>query len=668
MKRPSLGSHAFAFVVAVAGLLFSGAASADPPSRAARLAYALGAVSFSAAGENDWVQATVNRTLTAGDRLWVGPRARAEVELGGAMIRLNANTGVSVLNLDDQSTQLQLTQGSLSVRVRRLAPDQMIEVEAPNLAVTLRQPGDYRISVDRDALATDVIVRAGQAEVLGRGAAYTLDARQAYRFDGPDLRTYDSLDAPALDEFDQWARNRERAFDHSRSARYVSPDVIGYQELDANGTWREDTSYGPVWTPNRVALGWAPYRDGHWAWINPWGWTWVDDAPWGFAVSHYGRWAHLRGAWAWVPGPVRAPAYYAPALVVFVGGDNFRLNISSAPMGGVAWFPLAPREVYRPAFPVSRSYFDRVNRSNTMVSVNVINNSYDNHYQHNNRNLRHDDYANRRVPGAVIAVPSNTFVRSRPVSRDAVRLAPAELVRAPLAASPPVAPTERPVHGAGDPNDRPPLPRMRPMESRRWTQPQGNDGRNAPPAQPVLPQPLPPLPTPARPPAVAPLEAELQQRTPPGSFVRPFESRRWTQPQGNDLRRAQPGERPAGPPDSRPVAPQMAPQSPVLLEPPHRSPPLQSGPVPTPTPRAAPPAPPAPPARQATPAAAEANPVVPVAPVAAPKPQSPPQPSQAEPNAQPRGPRAHPGARKFKDGEDDSDQPRRGAEDRQLRR
>ncbi|MHB8949545.1 MAG: DUF6600 domain-containing protein [Rhodoferax sp.] len=666
MKRPSVGIHAFAFLVAVAGLFFSGAASADPPSRAARLAYAVGAVSFTPAGENDWIQAPVNRTLTAGDRLWVGPRARAEIELGGSMIRLNANTGVSVLSLDDQSTQVQLTQGSLSVQVRRLAPDQLIEVEAPNLAVTLRQPGDYRISVDPDALATDVIVRAGQAEVLGQGSAYTVDARQAYRFDGPDLRTYDFLDLPPLDEFDQWALQRERAFDNSRSARYVSPDVIGYQDLDANGTWREDASYGPVWTPNRVALGWAPYRDGHWAWINPWGWTWVDDAPWGFAVSHYGRWAHLRGAWAWVPGPVRAPAYYAPALVVFVGSDNFRLNISHAPGGSVAWFPLAPREVYRPAFPVSRSYFERVNRSNTMVSVNVINSNYDSHYQRNNRNLRHDDYANRRVPGAVIAVPTNTFLHSRPVSREAVRLPPAALVRAPLAATAPVAPTERSVRGAGDPGDRPPLPRMRPTESRRWTQPQGNDGRNAAPAQPVPPQPVPGLPAPARPPGVAPPEAELQQRTPSAPFTRPPESRRWPQPQGNDPRRERSGERPGWPREPRPAAPQMAPQTPVLPQPSQHTQPLQSAPATAP--RAAPPAAVAPPARQAAPAAAEARPVAPAAPVAAPTPPSPPQPSQAEPNAQPRGPRAHPGARKFRDGEDDSDLPRREAGDRQLRR
>ena len=61
-----------------------------------------GAVSLSPAGENDWVQAAVNRPLTTGDRLWVDAGARAEVQVGGAMIRMNAGTGVSILNLDDR--------------------------------------------------------------------------------------------------------------------------------------------------------------------------------------------------------------------------------------------------------------------------------------------------------------------------------------------------------------------------------------------------------------------------------------------------------------------------------------------------------------------------------------------------------------------------------------
>src|SRR5450830_249418 len=450
MQTQSLGFRVLGFVVGVAFFVFSGAASADPPSRVARLGYTAGAVSLSPAGEADWVQATVNRPLTNGDRLWTDAGARAEIQAGGAVIRMNANASVSVLNLDDRITQLQLTQGTLNVRVSRLAPNQVFEVDTPNLAFTLRQPGEYRIAVDPDGNATDIIVRKGQGEVLGEDAAYVVDSRQPYRFTGTGLREYEYLDVPALDEFDRWAGDRDRAFDGSASARYVSGDVVGYQDLDANGTWRVDATYGNVWLPNRVAADWAPYRDGHWAWIDPWGWTWIDDAPWGFAVSHYGRWANLGNRWAWVPGPMRSTAYYAPALVVFVGGDNFRLAISGGNVGGVAWFPLAPREVYRPAYSASRSYFENVNRSNTVINTTVINNSY------NTTNVTNVVYANRQVPGAVIAVPTTAFVQSQPVSRVAVRVARDVIASAPVAVIAPVAPTERSVRGAAQPADKPP--------------------------------------------------------------------------------------------------------------------------------------------------------------------------------------------------------------------
>jgi len=442
--------RALAFVAGLAVLAFSGWASADPPSRVARLGYMSGAVSFSPAGENDWVLATINRPLTTGDRLWVDAGARAEIQIGGAMIRMNAGTGISVLNLDDRITQLQLTQGTLHVRVRRIDANQVFEVDTPNLAFTPRQPGEYRIEVDPDRDATTIVVRGGQGEVYGEDAAYVIDSRQPYRFMGTGLREYEYVDAPRLDEFDRWSSDRDRSYDTSVSARYVSPDVIGYQDLDANGTWRVDATYGNVWFPSRVAVGWAPYRDGHWAWVDPWGWTWVDDAPWGFAVSHYGRWTHVRGAWGWVPGPVRSRAYYAPALVAFVGGDNFQLTISSGIVGGIAWFPLGPREVYRPSYPVSRGYFENINRSNTVINTTVINNYY------NNTNVTNIVYANREVPGAVVAVPTTAFVQSQPVSRAAVRVTREAVARAPVAAVAAVAPTERSVRGTAGAGDKPP--------------------------------------------------------------------------------------------------------------------------------------------------------------------------------------------------------------------
>lgn len=461
MQRHALHLRVLALVAGLALLAFSGWASADPPSRVARLGYTTGAVSFSPAGEDDWVQATINRPLTLGDRLWSDAGSRAEIQVGAAMVRMNADTGISILNLDDRVAQLQLTQGRLNVRVRRLGAGQVFEVDTPNLAFTLRRPGEYRIEVDPDGNATTIVVRQGQGEVYGEDASYVIDSRQPYRFTGTGLREYEYVAAPRLDDFDRWAGARDRAYDNSGSARYVSPEVIGYQDLDANGTWRVDATYGNVWMPNRVAAGWAPYRDGHWTWVDPWGWTWVDDAPWGFAVSHYGRWANFGGRWGWVPGPVRTPAYYAPALVVFVGGANFQLSISSGNVGGVGWFPLAPREVYRPSYPVSRSYFENINRSNTVVNTTVINNYY------NNTNVTNIVYVNRQVPGAVVAVPTTTFVQSQPVSRAAVQVTRAMVASAPLAVVPQVAPTERSVRGAAGPGGKPP-PRVfeRPVVAR----------------------------------------------------------------------------------------------------------------------------------------------------------------------------------------------------------
>ena len=427
----------FPLFVALVALAGFGLARADPPARVARLGYAAGEVSFSPAGDNEWVRANVNRTLITGDRLWVENGARAEIQAGSAAIQLGANTSVTVSAFDDRVTQLQLTQGTLNIRLRHLGANQAFEVDTPNLALTLRNNGDYRVAVDSDLDTTDVVVRKGQAQARALDTSQVIDSRQAYRFRGIDLSDFEFLDLPRPDEFDHWASERDRAFDNSVSARYVSRDVVGFQDLDANGSWRVDATYGNVWVPNGVGSNWSPFRDGHWAWIRPWGWTWVDDAPWGFAVSHYGRWNYFGSYWGWVPGPARARAYYAPALVAFVGGDGFRLSLAGGNVGGVAWIPLAPYEVYRPAYAVSRHYFDNINRSNTIVRQDVINNFY------GNAAPTSFEYANRLVAGAVVAVPRATFLQSQPVSPAVVRLPAQALVGASFVAPPVLAPGER---------------------------------------------------------------------------------------------------------------------------------------------------------------------------------------------------------------------------------
>jgi hypothetical protein len=116
----------------------------------------------------------------------------------------------------------------------------------------------------------------------------------------------------------------------------------------------------------------------------------------------------------------------------------------------VAWFPPAPREVYRPSYPVSRAYFDRVNRSNTVINNTVINNTY------NNINVTNTVYANRHVSGAVVAVPTTVFVQSQPVSKAAHRAPRALAIGGPVYVTAPIAPTKNSVHGDAREGGKPP--------------------------------------------------------------------------------------------------------------------------------------------------------------------------------------------------------------------
>ncbi len=412
-------------------LLSAGAALADPPSRVARLAYVGGPVSFAPAGDDNWSNASLNRPLVPGDRVWTEPGARDEIQLGNAALRMGNSTLVTLLSMDDRNAQLQLSQGRLNLHVRRLRPGESMEIDTPNLALAIRAPGDYRIDVDPQGGTTAVLVRRGQADVYGDGNAYRLDDAQGYRFAGTDLRSAEPLAQVYDDDLDRWAAERDRHHEHARSVRYVSPELIGADDLDDQGDWRSDPQYGNVWVPTHVSRDWAPYRDGHWSWIDPWGWTWVDDAPWGFAVSHYGRWAHSRDQWCWVPAAPRAQPVYAPALVAFIAAGFAPQYERERP---VAWFPLAPREAYRPTYRASPTYITNVNVNNTTINRTVINQII------NVNNVTNINYANRRFPGAVTAVPANAFAQSQPVARSVLPIAGAALAAAAIAHSAPPAP------------------------------------------------------------------------------------------------------------------------------------------------------------------------------------------------------------------------------------
>ena len=411
------------FLLALVVSLCTTLAHADPPARAGRLNYVHGTVSFAPAQAPDrWAVATLNRPLTTGDRLWTDQDGYAELHVGSTAVRLAPRTNLDILTLDDHTLQLRIAQGNVNVRVREVGDD-AIEIDTPNGAVLLEEPGSYRISTLESDDTTNVIAHSGRAHVLTQHSAFSVHANQQVTLRGSDGVPSEIADA-ARDAFDRWSAELDKREDQVAAARYVSPYMTGYEDLDAYGTWRTMPEYGAVWVPT-VSAGWAPYRYGHWVWIEPWGWTWVDDAPWGFAPFHYGRWIWLSNHWAWAPGPRIARPIYAPAMVAFVGGSRWSVSIGSGP--AVGWFPLGWREPFLPWYRTSPTYVRNVNITHVR-NINIYN------------NVTRINYANHAVPQAVTVVSKETFVSARPVARSVIKVPAGHATRAPLLKSTPAEP------------------------------------------------------------------------------------------------------------------------------------------------------------------------------------------------------------------------------------
>jgi len=387
------------------------------------------------------VDANPSRPLTTGDNLWVDKDSLGEVHVGSLAIRMASETGISFLNLDDRTVQIQLAQGTIEVHLRRYEPGNAVEIDTPNLAFTLTNAGEYRIETDPNGDSTLIIVREGGGQVTGGGESYDLGPGQQYTFGGTDQLSYDAQPAPGFDDFESWCQQRDQRENRSASAQYVSRDIDGYYDLDDYGDWQVVPEYGRVWVPRGVAAGWAPYHFGHWVWIAPWGWTWIGDEPWGFAPFHYGRWAFVGGYWGWVPGPLVVRPVYAPALVGFVGGSGFGVTVGfGGGVTGVGWFPLGPRDVWVPGYRCSPRYVQNVNVTNTrVVTVTQVTNVYNNYTV--NRTVNVNEYTYARNLSAVTVVDRETFVNARPVSKATIRVTPEQFERARVVENAPLVPT-----------------------------------------------------------------------------------------------------------------------------------------------------------------------------------------------------------------------------------
>ena len=442
MKTTFFAKSSLVLLLCFTGLLFIAAPKAradqgDPPTRVARISYVDGSVSMQPGGSGDWGAAGMNRPVTIGDKIWSDKDSRAELQAGQAAIHLGGMTALSFLNLDENIIQMRLAEGSVNFRVRELRQGDLYEVDAPNLAFTVKQAGAFRIDVDENGDSSLVTVIRGEGVVTTGGKTYEVHAGERAEFNGAENPEYNISQAPGPDGLDRWAEERDLREDNSVSAKYVSRDMPGYSDLDDNGDWRDEPEYGHVWYPRHVEVGWAPYSVGYWNWVGPWGWTWVDDEPWGFAPFHYGRWNYFGGGWGWCPGPFFGPPVYGPAFVGFFGGGGFGFGFG----GGIGWFPLGFGEPFFPGFACSRGFIERVNVRNTFIrNTNIINTT----------NIHNVNFVNAHNPSAVTVASRNNFVSGQAINRGGAHVTAASLKGAQFSNKVGVSPTRQSSLGAAN--------------------------------------------------------------------------------------------------------------------------------------------------------------------------------------------------------------------------
>ena len=402
----TLFNHLAALAVATAALLASASAWADPPGRVGRIAEAHGTVWVFDAEQGEWIAARRNRPLTGGDRLSAERGARVELQIGSTTLRLDGDSELEVSTLDDANVRLQLHNGSLALRLRDSQSAREFSVTTREGRFEPQRVGHYRIDQEDNASFGGVI--AGAMRFESRDSALEVNAGQRAEFWSERGVTHYSWSALPNDRFADWVAQQDRQDERDARRRpYVSPEMTGADDLDRYGDWSQHPEYGAIWMPTRVEPGWAPYRYGQWTYVQPWGWTWVDNAPWGFAPFHYGRWVSWQGRWVWAPGQYVARPVYAPALVAWIGGPHLSIGIN---IGGpsVGWVPLSPREVYVPAYRVTNIYVTNVNSP----------------YRRWHPPIRPDQpvrtgpimYTNQGVPGGVTVVSQQVLRERQPIS------------------------------------------------------------------------------------------------------------------------------------------------------------------------------------------------------------------------------------------------------------
>ena len=458
MKNPVFSPRRWYGLLALlaSALVFATSAQADPPGRIGRIALLSGTVDLYNPNTGEAFSAPLNQPLTSGDILTTDANSRSEIQIGSITVRLDAGSRLAFDRIDDEQVHLFLDSGQAIAKLSSSDAVNDFSLETRSGRFNARNTGIYRFDVDTGSSSGTAYYGALHFEASDRAVDIAAGQRAQFWQDGQASgQTRYRLLTAFSDDFTRWSAARDQRPVSTAYSRYVSPEMTGAEDLDAYGNWSETSEYGAVWYPRNIAADWAPYRSGHWAWVEPWGWTWIGNEPWGFAPFHYGRWVQHHGRWAWVPGTRIARPVYAPAMVAWIGTPGISLSLSIGRAPAVGWFPLAPHEVFVPAYRSSANHVRGINRPHVphIANVsNIVNNPQ--------AVIQHTRYTHRDMPHAMTVVPTDVLTHRRPVAPAVLPSRDHRILRdQPVTATAPVsAPQPRPLpamHNGEERHSRP---------------------------------------------------------------------------------------------------------------------------------------------------------------------------------------------------------------------
>jgi len=194
-----------------------------PPQRTAVLQYLSGEVSVAPSATNDWKAAQLNQPLRPSEYVWAATNSRAELNVGGAFLRMNSEASLTLAALNPSNMQVSVNQGQVELTVFSMAPGQIYELDTPNATLTVSKTGVYSVEVRPAEEKTLVTVRKGSLMATGSGPSVKINSGEQLTFLGGTSLQHTAQKAPPPNGFEDWASVRDKRLGTNRP-----PFVIGF--------------------------------------------------------------------------------------------------------------------------------------------------------------------------------------------------------------------------------------------------------------------------------------------------------------------------------------------------------------------------------------------------------------------------------------------------------